>query len=339
MVKKIFTFAVLAAGIATCASARNHIRVSHSLYSIDVRTPSGAAIVMAEDQPVARGSVVLFHRYPDGLYTSVPSEEVAGIRPVAAQTAQTVVTKTTQTQTQAVATQTARRRLRTRPVVGTAVARAGSTESRPLAPGESMVIGTTGDGAATTGYPANANGVPSPSAGVPANASSATGIQNQQAVESMVFPGDLPAPGAAGSAAATMSPVIYGGAQPAPPVGAMGTAAAGASPIGPNGFPVTATGPQSGTNPINPNGFPALTTTGPQSGTNPINPNGFPATTTTGPQNGAQPIGPNGFPTTAGPNTTTTAPNGTPATAAPNGSSPAQGQTATPPKGSSTNAH
>ena len=313
MVNKILTFAVLAAGIATCASARNPVRVSNSLYQIDVRTPSGAAVVMAEDQPVARGSVVLFHRHPDGRYTSVPAEEVAAIRTV---TTQTVVTTGT------------RRRLRTRPVVGTATAVAGSAEPRPLAPGESMVIGTTGDGAATSAYPANSNGVPSPSAGVPANASSATGIQNQQAVESMVFPGDLPAPGAAGSASASLP--IYGG-QSVPPAGT-GTAAAGASPIGSNGFPVTTTtGPQSGTNPIGPNGFP-VTTTGPQS-TTPINPNGFPATTTTGPQSGAQPIGPNGFPTLTAPNSTTTAPNGTPVTA------PAQGQTSNPPKGSATNSH
>jgi hypothetical protein len=39
----------------------------------------GDARVFALDVPVRRGRLLLFHRYPDGVYMSVPSEDVLGI--------------------------------------------------------------------------------------------------------------------------------------------------------------------------------------------------------------------------------------------------------------------
>ena len=43
----------------------------------------GGARVFALDRPVARGRVVLFHRHPDGIYTSISAEEVVKIAPAA----------------------------------------------------------------------------------------------------------------------------------------------------------------------------------------------------------------------------------------------------------------
>ena len=47
--------------------------------SLFVLELAGGAKVFALDRPVERGRVLLFHRYPDGVYTSIPAEKVARI--------------------------------------------------------------------------------------------------------------------------------------------------------------------------------------------------------------------------------------------------------------------
>lgn len=267
--KKTVALAVLAAGIATLASARNRTHAVEARYRIDL---AGNIVILAKDQPVARGSVLMFHRSSDGILTSVPSEEVASVRRLSAE----------QVVPAAGVTGTVRR--------GTSPAAA--VADQPLQPGQTLVLGTTGDAPVAPGAIA-----PASAAGSQAN------IQGRQVLDNQVFPGDLPAPGANGAAGA--APGTPGYVAPSMAINptlnpaGTGTAATATTGVGANGFPTTATGAPSGANPINPNGFPATTTTGPQSGTNPINPNGFPATTTTGPQSGTQPVGANGFPTLA----------------------------------------
>jgi len=39
----------------------------------------GNSRILALDTPVRRGRLYLFHRYPDGVYMSVPAEDVLGI--------------------------------------------------------------------------------------------------------------------------------------------------------------------------------------------------------------------------------------------------------------------
>lgn len=49
-----------------------------SLFVLQLR---GGARVFALDRPVPKGRVVLFHRHPDGIYTSISAEEVLKIAP------------------------------------------------------------------------------------------------------------------------------------------------------------------------------------------------------------------------------------------------------------------
>jgi hypothetical protein len=49
-----------------------------SLFVLELK---GGARVFALDRPVAKGRVVLFHRHPDGIYTSISAEEVLKIAP------------------------------------------------------------------------------------------------------------------------------------------------------------------------------------------------------------------------------------------------------------------
>jgi hypothetical protein len=47
-----------------------------TIRQIEVR---GNARILSSDAPVRRGRLYLFHRYPDGVYMSVPAEDVLGI--------------------------------------------------------------------------------------------------------------------------------------------------------------------------------------------------------------------------------------------------------------------
>lgn len=49
---------------------------STTYYALEVR---GGSRVYAADQPVRKGRVFLFHRYPDGVYMSLSASEVVGV--------------------------------------------------------------------------------------------------------------------------------------------------------------------------------------------------------------------------------------------------------------------
>jgi hypothetical protein len=129
-----------------------------------------------------------------------------------------------------------------------------------FAPGQTLVIGSTGTRIAASRTDTLVVSAPATAAtALSANPLAAT-------VERQVFAGDLTRDTALANRGLTL--------------GSPATAAAtGEVAIGPNGFPIPAgtAAPQSGTNPIGPNGFPLLTQSGPQGGIQPIDPNGFPA--------------------------------------------------------------
>ena len=256
MTKHTITLALLLGGLAAFSGAR-------SLYRIELRDN---ASVLSNDQPAARGSVLLFHRHPDGLLTAVPSEEVSAVTPVGSTGPRRI--STFGTGRIAVSGSGRIRAADSLRVVAMSPAAPRLDAGRPLAPGEVLFLGPTGSGAASA---ASATGpgpvAPSPSAG----------IWTSAALEAQVFPGDLPAPSGAqpamgyGAGALVINPTL------GPAAGRGGTLVPGSTAGAQNGTPPIS--------PINPNGFPATTTTGPQSGALPINPNGFPATTaTTSPQ-------------------------------------------------------
>jgi hypothetical protein len=303
MARKTLPIAVLVLGITALASAR-------ALYRVEVK---GGRPVLAQDQPVNRGSMVLFHRFPDGRLVGVPQELVGTVQPAAASDTETPRATGRGSHIRI----SGARVTASVPDEAIVVPDTGAAPVRPLEPGEAILLGPTGSG--STANFGSAAGQGAYGAGGGGNAAQAAAAR--AAVESQVFPGDLTTPvapsngGSNGNMAGTN---VYGaGAAPVlnPTLtGTTNTTAnsgpqSGTQPINPNGFPATtANGPQSGTNPIGPNGFPTTTTNGPQSGTNPIGPNGFP-TTTGAPQPGAaQPVNPNGFPSTAQPGQTNTTP-------------------------------
>jgi hypothetical protein len=269
MVRRTLTTAVLVLGISALASARD-------LYRVEVR---GARPLLARDQPVSRGSVLVFHRHPDGRLVGVPQELVANVGPASPANVEVPRAsgrgshiRLSQSRVHASAADLADEAVVT-PM-------SGSGPVRPLEPGEAIVIGPTGSGAPSIG---SAAGQMVGSGGNAAQVSAA-----RQAVESQVFPGDLTTPvgpSNGGSGNSNMATGIYG-------------AGAGTAPATQPVLNPTLTSAL-GTNPINPNGFPATTVNGPQSGTNPIGPNGFPVTTTGTPQPGAaQPVQGNTTPRT-----------------------------------------
>lgn len=244
MVKKNLSLALLVTGWAAVAGARNAVRIEHGLYRIDMR---GHTTVFSKDAPVARGSVVLFHRHPDGLFTSVPREDVAAITPLPGGIVP------------------ARRAVQGTTPVPPSVA----ADTQPLAPGDLVILGATGGGSPSPAYPSvAAPGAPSPSGDIAA----------RLAIEAQVFPGDLPAQTGSASGASYLptngnGAASYGGGTPGINPTLTGARPTAPATVGPNGFPITAA---SGPQPTGPNGFPA-TTTGTQSGGQTINPNGFPA--------------------------------------------------------------
>lgn len=52
---------------------------SSTYYALDVR---GGSRILASDRPVRKGRVVLFHRYPDGAYVSLPADELVAVKTV-----------------------------------------------------------------------------------------------------------------------------------------------------------------------------------------------------------------------------------------------------------------
>ena len=62
-----------AAGLVLAAILAASEGVASSYYALEVR---GGSRIYALDQPVRKGRVVLFHRYPDGVYMSMAAAEI-----------------------------------------------------------------------------------------------------------------------------------------------------------------------------------------------------------------------------------------------------------------------
>jgi hypothetical protein len=58
-------------GASTASSA------SKSYYALDVR---GGSRLFAMEKPVRKGKLILFHRYPDGAYVSLPADELVAVK-------------------------------------------------------------------------------------------------------------------------------------------------------------------------------------------------------------------------------------------------------------------
>jgi hypothetical protein len=271
MLRRTLFIAVLSltlSGLALARTERIRISAAGHPWRIHLAGPNDN-FFLSKDQPVARGSMLVFHGYPDGRLIAIPQEQVVRIEQGAG-------------------------------VPFGDVARvAASRVSGPLQPGEVRVIGDTGggSGAATLA----SGGFYSPSAVGSAGTSGAD--PGRLATDALVFRGDTTVAGGTGGGTGASPYGTAGGMVLNPTLATPGVlnptlvntgvaTGTGTTTLGPNGFPTTVAA-----QPVNPNGFPATTLTGSESGTQPINPNGFPATTTTGSQSGIQPVGPNGFPT------------------------------------------
>jgi hypothetical protein len=317
-----------AAALAAAASAKYRIEMS------DGRQ------ILATDLPVARGSVLTFHPYPAGPLTGVPTEMI--VRLVSDGRATTRSSTPTMT-------------VRATRLYGGPTEHARRAPTVGLEPGETLVLGPTGDGivsspsAASAGLPkANANagsgngyaagaygGGINPNAvntNVPidpnntlvgsdglARVPSSTDLSRAQAAQNPIGPNGFPVTG-------TGAPTVIG--PDGTPTLAPGVAGSGTPVIGPNGTPVMNTGAPPVQ--IGPNGTPVLAQPG-QAGAQPvIGPNGTPVLAQPGEPGSAPPnIGPNGTPVIAQPGQPgsappSIAPNGTPSSApagmAPSGS-------------------
>jgi len=269
MFRRILLLTVLSLTLSGLALARTErIRISSAGRPWRVELAGTNTFFLAKDRPVVRGSMLIFHGYPDGRLIAIPEEQVASIRHGGSRAPSDDLTEV-------------------------AAVRIASE----LQPGEVRMLGETGGGSSATVRQAG-GGYYSPSS----LGSGGTTAEDpgRLAIDSLVFRGDttaapgVPMYGYGGYAAGGMvrNPTL---------VNPLPATATGTTLIAPNGFPISTI--EAGSQPISPNGFPTTTMTGAESGTQPINPNGFPSTTTTGAETGTQPIDSNGFPTlTAPPN-------------------------------------
>jgi hypothetical protein len=261
MARRTLTTAVLVLGFSALASAR-------ALYRIDVR---GSAPVIAQDQPVVHGTVVVFHRHPDGRLTGVPRELVGsietsgGVGPVAATGTGSRIRLSSA-------------RVRASVPDQVVVRPDASVPARPMEPGDTLLLGPTGAGSPVSD---------AARAGPPPDGA-ARALAEKSALESQVFPGDPAAPANGGANGMNGANGAYGygagaGSRLSNPTmtGSANVANNGATATGPSGAQQGSTQPF---NPINPNGYPATATNGPQSGANPIGPNGYPVPTTSSPR-------------------------------------------------------
>jgi hypothetical protein len=292
-------------------------------------------VVAARDLPKQNGSVTMFHA-ESGALTGVPTEDVVRV--------DTSVTP---------------KRFTGRPAP--AIAGGMDAVTRPLQPGEVMVLGPIGDGGSGASIAAQAGAAgAAPAAGaangmaangnfVNGNGTFSNGTSTGTAFDARMLGGGTPA------AATGLLP----NGQPAnsPLAGDVLRAQSGNVPTmsidtqtqtSPNGFAPNAA---SQTTTLNPNGTANTTTTGPVAGsTAPIGPNGFPGTpqnvtapngfpTTGGASTAAQNVtGQNGFPAPAGSTPqNVTNPNGFPATGATGTGTTGQGQVIVAPNGTVTN--
>jgi hypothetical protein len=242
MVKKALVF-LLFAGVAAAATAR-------TLYQIELRSEPA---MISRDLPVRNGSMFLFHRHPDGRLTGVPREEVIGVAEL-------------------VSSATSPRTVRPVRLVTAPAAAESPEETRaatPLKPGDTLVLGPTGEGSAraaaeerfaessteSTAVPADQILLTSPYGSVPFGAGANTPITNQPGA-----PGGRPlaSGGPAGSFGAP--PILDGTGRPVTGTAIPGNLAPAPvpalAPLGPPTLPgstmspVGATPPGSTMNPV-----------------------------------------------------------------------------------------
>jgi hypothetical protein len=275
--KRILISSVLAFGLAAgVASAASRAR-----YRVALADGSSFA---AADRPVQRGSVVVFHRFPEMSLVGVPEEDVVAVEALDGSHAARVLAADADRAT----------------VVST------GDNPRILEPGEVVDVGITG------GTPAAAV------VSAPAPAASGGGFDSRLVgYGGGFFPGTNPADAAAAAAAAAAAVQ----AAPQAPIAANGfpSAPLTATAIGANGTPVFPGVPGSASAVIGPDGTPIMANPGTPGATTPvIGANGTPVIAPAGTPGSAQPaIGANGTPVLApggapGSAAPTIGPNGTP---------------------------
>jgi hypothetical protein len=77
----LLLMAVALAGAATGTPGTPGTPGSLSYYALELR---GGSRLFSADKPVRKGKVVLFHRYPDGAFVSLPASEVVSTAPIEA---------------------------------------------------------------------------------------------------------------------------------------------------------------------------------------------------------------------------------------------------------------
>jgi len=255
----------------------------HAVYRIELKDGSQ---VLAQDRPVQRGSVMLFHSYPKGVLTSVPEENVLRVR-----TTVEDINKVLQPGDVVFLGPTGEGQ--------TPASAPGTVYSSPTVPG----IYDPRNPAYGYGYaaPRNPNGTPMTSSGNATDLGRAlsgepptlgpNGFPAAPGLVTVIGPDGAPVlapPGTPGAVPLTIGP--DGNPIIAPP----GSPGSTPPAIGPNGTPVMAPpgAPGSAQPVIGPNGTPVLAPPGSPGSVPPaIGPNGTPS----GP-NAAPPVGPNGFP-------------------------------------------
>jgi hypothetical protein len=296
--KRLILLSLCFAG-AAAAAATAEVRAQYRIVTTDGR------VIVARDLPKQDGSVTTFHADRTGALTGLPTEQI--VRVETSVTPQRFVPRTGPS--------------------GAAVSGGAEAVTRPLQPGEVLVLGPIGDGGggSIANQAAAAGAIPGNGSATGAGANGGGNFVNSNGTFSNgTSNGTLGFdPRMLGGGTAPSTGLLPNG-QPAtqPLAGDVLRAQSGEVPTmsidtqtqtSPNGFPANAA---SQTTTLNPNGQPNTTVTGPVAGsTQPIGPNGFPGT----PQNVT---GPNGFPVTGGASTTPqnlTGPNGF---AGPAGSTP-----------------
>ncbi len=261
--------AILGVALASVFTAPAFARTGYR-----VALANGVTMV-ASDEPVRRGTILTFHQATSGMLTGIPAEQVTSIELDTAP-------------------------VRPRPLARTTLTTNPTPAVRPLEPGETLVIGATGDGAL-----------------LPPAVQRSGGAGNGSVASNASVP---PANGSGNTA-------VYGGAN-VPIAGAANTAMNG---LGPNGLPTAQSSTdlsQALASTTGANGFPANPTSSPTT----IGPNGTP-TLSPGMPGANTAIGPNGTPVTTGTAQPVVGPNGTPVVAQPGASNPVSpniGPNATP---------
>ena len=76
--------------LAVLMGASTVSSTSNIYYALDVR---GGSRLYATDKPVRKGKVILFHRYPDGAFVSLPADELVALKTLDAPPRETAADK------------------------------------------------------------------------------------------------------------------------------------------------------------------------------------------------------------------------------------------------------